>query len=211
MIGRIRFRPARLAALALAAVLTAVGANQAAAADRWYLVEIIAFDDLEGDGIHAEVWPGDPGEPDVEGAVELTNSGGESRAFRLAARSELQLRDTWGALRRSARYRPLLHVGWRLPGLGRNAARSARIGPHLGTGRDGTVVRGIVNVSLARYLHLEIDLLYDRSRTDAVTALDEAVPTRFRLRSKRRMRSKELHYVDHPLFGVLVLITPVEP
>lgn len=26
----------------------------------------------------------------------------------------------------------------------------------------------------------------------------------------RRMRSSELHYIDHPLFGVLVIITPVE-
>lgn len=29
------------------------------------------------------------------------------------------------------------------------------------------------------------------------------------LRDSRRMRSKELHYVDHPLLGVLVLITPL--
>lgn len=29
-------------------------------------------------------------------------------------------------------------------------------------------------------------------------------------RSKRRMRSKELHYLDHPLMGILVLLTPLE-
>ena len=30
------------------------------------------------------------------------------------------------------------------------------------------------------------------------------------LRQHRRMRSNELHYIDHPLFGLLVRITPYE-
>jgi len=30
------------------------------------------------------------------------------------------------------------------------------------------------------------------------------------LRQSRRMRSKELHYFDHPLFGMLIMITPYE-
>ncbi|MCV6609443.1 MAG: peptidoglycan binding protein CsiV [Amphritea sp.] len=30
------------------------------------------------------------------------------------------------------------------------------------------------------------------------------------MKSARRMRSKELHYLDHPLFGALVIISPVE-
>ena len=210
MSDRVRARPARLAALALAAVLAAGFANATAASERWFIVEIIIFDDLEGEGLRAELWPADPGEPAVEDAVELAASAQGERAFHLAGRSELRLRDAWGALRRSSRYRPLLHVGWRLPGLGHDAARPARIAPYLGQGREGIVVRGTVKVSLARYLHLELDLLYDRPRNDTATSPDEAVPTQFRLRSKRRMRSKELHYIDHPMFGVLVLITPVE-
>ncbi|MDP2506669.1 MULTISPECIES: CsiV family protein [unclassified Oceanobacter] len=30
------------------------------------------------------------------------------------------------------------------------------------------------------------------------------------VRQKRRMRSKELHYIDHPMLGVVLIITPVE-
>jgi hypothetical protein len=33
---------------------------------------------------------------------------------------------------------------------------------------------------------------------------------RFELHQSRRMRSKTLHYIDHPLYGVLLLITPYE-
>jgi len=29
-----------------------------------------------------------------------------------------------------------------------------------------------------------------------------------RLKQQRRMRSKEIHYFDHPRFGVVALITP---
>ena len=32
-----------------------------------------------------------------------------------------------------------------------------------------------------------------------------------RLKERRRMRSKELHYFDHPRFGVIALITPYTP
>ncbi len=30
------------------------------------------------------------------------------------------------------------------------------------------------------------------------------------LRERRRMRSNELHYIDHPLMGVLIMITPID-
>ena len=30
------------------------------------------------------------------------------------------------------------------------------------------------------------------------------------LREKRRMRSEELHYIDHPILGLLIFITPIE-
>ena len=69
-------------------------------------------------------------------------------------------------------------------------------------------MQGTVEVSLARYLRVDLDLLYIRPAGGEVAA-PEAVPTRFRLVTERRMRSRELHYVDHPLFGVLVWIEPL--
>lgn len=43
------------------------------------------------------------------------------------------------------------------------------------------------------------------TNTETMTRLNA-----YRLRDSRRMRSKELHYIDHPIFGILALITPVE-
>ena len=213
----------RLTTPTLAATFVAMLAVAADASARWFTVEIVVFDDLQGEGLHAEHWPADPGEPSPEGAFELTSPpkaepGGDAHAFRLVDRSELSMNGVWSSLRRSARYRPLLHAGWRLPGIDRSAARPAYVSAHPGSsgtraaGRDSgelPAVRGTVKVSLARYLHVEIDLLYHRPG-NSVTAAPDAVPTRFRLVSERRMRSEELHYIDHPLFGVLVLITPLQ-
>ncbi len=112
---------------------------------------------------------------------------------------------------------------------------SARIQVARDPGR--AALDGTVRVHRARYLHVEADLLYyrplDRDARAPVppgsdsaglplpdspdTALieqllaEEDVATRlFRLTESRRMRSAELHYLDHPLFGMLVEAWPVE-
>ena len=205
-----------------AAMVAAMVAIPAGASDRWFTIEIIVFDDLQDESLHAEHWPADPGEPSLQGAVELTRSlGGEpedaAHAFRLVNRSDLSLNDVWNALRRSARYRPFMHSGWRVPGLQHGAARPAHVSSHLGDsgaaaaehgGGERPAVQGTVKVSLARYLQVDVDLVYIRPAIAEAGAPNTA-PTRFPLALKRRMRSKELHYIDHPLFGVLILITPL--
>ena len=211
-----------LTVLALAVMLAVTFATPAAASDRWFTVEIIVFGDLRNERLHAEHWPEDPGEPSLDDAVELTRSheaGADdaARAYRLAGPSELSLNAVRDRLRRSAHYRPFLHVGWRLPGLPRSAARPAHVSPRLvdsgagdaeRVGGERPTVHGTVTVSLARYLQVEVDLLYSRP-ADGQAAAPDTAPTRFRLVSKRRMRSGELHYIDHPLFGVLILLTPL--
>ncbi len=76
---------------------------------------------------------------------------------------------------------------------------------------------GTIKLHLGRYLHLEADLLY-RSQTEPpennpfFISFDdiEQPQTLFRLHQKRRLRSGELHYFDHPMFGMLVKIIPYE-
>lgn len=61
------------------------------------------------------------------------------------------------------------------------------------------VLQGSFGVTLGRYLHFEARLLL-RLAPDRVALLTE----------KRRMRTKETHYLDHPAFGLLVRATPLE-
>lgn len=68
---------------------------------------------------------------------------------------------------------------------------------------DGRV-DGIIQVDRSRYLHFKPDLLLSRE------AAIEAIPQRYRLQQSRRMRSEQLHYLDHPHFGMLVMINPLD-
>ena len=189
----------------------------------WYTVEVLVFQHLSDAGLYAEHWPAEPGAPAVEEALSLSleaGGGGEQTddrpAFRLLGRSALQLGEAAGRLKRSAGYRPLLHVAWLQPGYTRSDARKVHIHTNLPnrfrtTGEldlsDRHVVDGTLRLSRARYLHLEADLLHQREiPIDAPINVDL-----FRLQESRRMRSREVHYIDHPLFGLLVLVTPYEP
>ena len=113
------------------------------------------------------------------------------------------------------------------------------LSPRIDMARDPSRVAldGTVRVHRARYLHVQADLLYYRPGDDGtgarlpagddpaglpppdspdtayieqLLAEEDAVPRLFRLTESRRMRSRELHYLDHPLFGVLVEAWPVE-
>ena len=61
------------------------------------------------------------------------------------------------------------------------------------------VLEGSFNVTLGRYLHFEARLLLRLAQGGAALLLE-----------KRRARTGERHYLDHPAFGVIVAITPVE-
>lgn len=102
------------------------------------------------------------------------------------------------------------------------------------------ILDGTVAVALSRYLHVGMDLIYAPdpppviaiesptpadATTPTINAPVEAIPEIggpnlqtshpaavpvYRMNQSRRMRSNELHYVDHPLLGVLVQATPVK-
>ncbi len=60
---------------------------------------------------------------------------------------------------------------------------------------------GTITVAVSRYLHVYTDLALTKT-------LAPADMQSFIVKSHRRMRSRELHYIDHPKVGMLILITP---
>lgn len=78
---------------------------------------------------------------------------------------------------------------------------------------------GYIRLILSRYLHAEVDLMYTTGLAVssanpgyAGTVLQEEIvpPVVYRLQESRRMRSTEVHYLDHPVLGMIVLVTPYE-
>lgn len=85
-------------------------------------------------------------------------------------------------------------------------------------------LEGKITISLSRYLHTYTDLVFrspklsiDEESTNAAQdeylaarAADTRILNNHRLKEHRRMRSKNLHYLDNPEFAMLILITPSE-
>lgn len=135
-------------------------------------------------------------------AVEAPPAASTSTAiqtFPALPSSKLKLSALVDTLRRSRNYQPVAHVGWTQPGYARNAAPFMPINTFV-PGSSG--ISGQVALSRGRYLHLTLDLSYDAPATATEPA------QRYVLRQSRRMRSSERHYIDHPRFGVIALITP---
>ncbi len=65
---------------------------------------------------------------------------------------------------------------------------------------------GFVRVTIGRYLHFEADLWTTMENKEDIAPPRE---NQFvALRESRRMRSNELHYLDHPALGVITRISP---
>ncbi len=84
-------------------------------------------------------------------------------------------------------------------------------------------LEGKITISLSRYLHTYADLVLRRPRSTLPLEAGENTETpvlsngqnidayildNYSLKEHRRMRSKNLHYLDSPEFAMLILITP---
>lgn len=64
---------------------------------------------------------------------------------------------------------------------------------------------GNVKLIMSRYLHFNVDMKYIKPQQDENGEYNNMV---IPILNERRMRSREVHYIDHPLVGVIVLATP---
>ena len=64
-------------------------------------------------------------------------------------------------------------------------------------------LKGLFYLHVSRYLHSKIDLQFIPENATTPTQL-------ISFQESRRMRSKEIHYIDHPLVGAIIRILPVE-
>lgn len=171
-----------------------------AAEQSWYQAEVIIFA-RDGEYRNAEQWPAAPTLPDSTNARLLQPLDHPDPTLRQIPPEQQQLTEVWQRLRRSRGFKPLLHLAWQQPGLAREAAVSVALPA---TAADGSAIPllGQITLSLSRYHHLDADIAYQ---------LPWADPEWYRLQGALRMRSGELHYLDHPLFGLLAKVVPIAP
>jgi Peptidoglycan-binding protein, CsiV len=132
--------------------------------------------------------------------------------FRVLRPEELQLTSQYRVLARLPAYHPLVHGGWVQLGLPDTSALPVDLGV-LGV----TNPAGTVRLTLTRFLHVKLDLTYSDNQAvqrgpaagpDDLT--DLPIAPHYHIGDERTTRSGEVHYFDHPAFGVLIKITPVK-
>ena len=209
---------------ALTAVMLVLPINAAA---RWYQVEVVVFKHLEAMAAGGEEWPELTRLPEFGRAMELIVDlpemsdeppplDGEdavdagSIAFKLLDRAERKLGAVERRLRLSSEYKPLIFSAWRQPSFGVSRAKRiylsdvdrVPLGDAVPAGEGGFSIastpqaEGIVRVKIGHLLHVDLDFLYYHDGTPV------------RLTETRKLKLKEIHYFDHPLFGVIVLVSP---
>lgn len=187
-----------------------------------YLIEVVLFETVSGRDMTA----GGLYFPRMNRGLWLNTDDAANAGF-LPVEDGLTLTDNAASIASSRRYRLLRHFAWRQPGLDSRNAKPVRISvgnrttlylpDDLKPYKDfipaamnasaerpreirTTTVMGTIKVHLGRFLHMEANLVY----TDPDTQQG------FRLSQSRKMRSRELHYIDNPRFGILTRILPLE-
>lgn len=180
--------------LALFALAFACAAQAAApgTSTSLYNVEVLVFENrmpgLEG----GELWAQDKVRPLPDEASNPLVPGQPEDPESILTRAAEELG-------KDGSYRVLLHGYWQQSAEAKSDTKPIRLAT-----ADGAL-NGLFRFYLARFLHVDVNLQLSQPG-----ATPEAPPLVVRLREHRRIRTQDVHYFDHPRFGMLVRITPAE-
>ena len=150
--------------------------------------------------------------------------------FKTLSRDQYRLSKEIEKIEESPSRRVLLHTAWRQPGMSweealnvyltRKVPAGSTSGEQAGADQNAEQqgeageLEAYIKVILSRYLHVDanvtfqtrpqtgrFDFYIEESEEPVVYQLDQL---------RRRIRSTELHYLDHPVLGMLIIMHPVE-
>ncbi|MEW5755471.1 MAG: CsiV family protein [Pseudomonadota bacterium] len=200
--------------------------------DSWYDVEVILF--AKGADGSQELTTEFAPPAELNEAVALSAAPGATTPT-LLQQSQLRLAREADRIAKRRNYKLLAHFGWRQQGLDAASAPSILIYPYDklpgNTGEAASTetptadlpsllrrhqIYGTAKFIKSRYLHIDVDLMLNMptaaSTAENTPAADApALIKAFRLKESRRMRSQEIHYLDHPRFGMIVTARPLKP
>ena len=122
-----------------------------------------------------------------------------------------QMENRVKAINRQRHLRPLLHLSWVQAVPPREQPEPFEISAPSDTEKR---LHGFISLTAGRYLHIHTDFRYSVPSAGQAPMLADARPVTLdesylAFEQHRRMRSGELHYLDHPKLGVIVQVDPV--
>lgn len=195
---------------------------------QWYDIEVLAFA-YQSPTVTQEQWPALTGFPDLAAAAMImpdTTPEHLGQAFRPLPKDEQNFNDSYKNINYASKTRVLFHKSWsqfvtdgynlpiRLYG-GKNIQEAslaplaiyslekpafnlpyAQMHPTYLMPPYPWELEGTIQMRLSRYMHVDTDFVFQR----------EPDHQPIRSHSTLKLRSKEVHYVDHPYFGLLIRI-----
>ncbi|MAZ44839.1 MAG: hypothetical protein CMF48_06660 [Legionellales bacterium] len=195
---------------------------------QWYEVEVLAFA-YDNPAVSTETWPALSGFPELSNAATLLNSNTPETllGIRRLPKNERDFNDSYKNINYSDKTHVLFHEKWeqyindeknlsiRLHGgkrivepvlPSRHSSFYSLERPAFSLAHAQMVpeyllppypweIEGTIEMRLSRYMHVDTDFVYQTVDGQAIRA-----------RGNAKMRSKEVHYVDHPYFGLLIRI-----
>ena len=141
---------------------------------------------------------------DQEPANEDPNAEPKPLVWTPIALEDRTLSETFARMRNSRDYRPLVHAAWTQTVYGQTDMTT------LALDRVAGLPNGLsasASLYVERFLHLTLDLELSKPM-GAEGGSDNGVRNvRYRISEKRKMRSGETHFFDHPRFGAVALIS----
>ena len=181
-----------------------------------YDFELIIFEDTSGRYANSEQWQYELPEQIAEAMTAKTATKDTDAVLNISPIKGIGLNRYAKKLKSSKRYNVLVHKAWRQTGLADDEAIDMPIDSRksntVNSTGDVNNIHGSIKIVLGRYLHIYTDLIYQQPRTDTAPVQygQSQQHKEYPINFHRRMRSKELHYLDHPLVGILVMAKPVK-
>jgi hypothetical protein len=169
-----------------------------------YNIEIIVFRATSALG-GPEDWSAEAGARSVAGEEAASGSAQVGHFVAALPASLWQLGELENRLRASGLYVPVAHTAWSqtASSWGTRAGFSVQ---KLGIEVPG--LTGSVFLERGQWLHLGMTLSY--AMPSPPQGLGAAPDTPFSINESRRVRFYERNYFDHPAFGVIAMVTPVQ-
>lgn len=192
-------------------------ANAEQFSDKWYQIEVIVFSHLSEQAIDSEQWPSvNPPNFSHSGVIQLLDKNLNAVLFnqyRLLPNSQFALKKEDQLIQKQPGYQILLHLVWQQKVQTPEQAKPIHIynDSTFTNQLNGTITIGVkkyFDVHLNLYLGVPVSELTALSKTSYFRNISEKMAY-FHLLQTRRMRSNELNYIDHPLYGVLIKITRI--
>ncbi len=213
-------------------VIVLIFFSQIVTAESWYQVEVVIFDRLYPN-LDGEQWQNEEYKP-RENMVELEPSDSNQGRipFMVLEKSRNRLGGIYQYFKLSSEFRPLIHLSWQQPATKRRSSRFVHLQRLEGDASvpvatteepefleeiifPDRIVDGSIRIRSGFYLHADIDLSYFKQlppenkiiRTGEESFNDATEKTVIKLKETRKMKLNEIHYFDHPMFGVILQVS----